>query len=53
MNKVKKVKKDEYVKCPRCGQEVFIESIVCPFCKFGIMAWIENEIDENGNEVKK
>lgn len=25
----------------------------CPFCKFGIMAWLEGEIDENGDLVNK
>lgn len=32
-------KKDEgYVMCPRYEQEVYKEVIICPFCKFGILA---------------
>lgn len=34
----------EYVICPRCKQEVYKEAIICPFCKFGIMAWIDEKI---------
>ena len=47
------VKNEEYVICPRCKQEVYKEAIICPFCKFGIMAWLEGEINENGEPVKK
>ncbi len=43
----------EYVICPRCKQEVYKEAIICPFCKFGIMAWIDEKIDENGEPVKE
>ena len=43
---------EEYVVCPRCEQEVYKESITCPFCNFGIWAWLEGEIDENGDPVK-
>lgn len=46
------IKKEDYVVCPRCKQEVFKEAVICPFCKFGIMAWIEGEIDENGDSIK-
>lgn len=46
------MKNEEYVVCPRCKQEVFKDSITCPFCNFGIMAWIEGEIDENGESIK-
>lgn len=46
-------KNEEYVICPRCKQEVYKETITCPFCNFGIMAWLEKEIDENGEFVKK
>ena len=28
-------------------------TITCPLCNFGIMAWLEGEIDENGDPVKK
>jgi putative membrane protein len=49
---VDKVKNEGYVICPRCKQEVYKEATVCPFCKFGIMVWIEGEIDENGNQIK-
>jgi len=42
------VKNEEYVICPRCKQEVYKEA----FCKFGIMAWLEGEIDENGDSIK-
>ena len=28
-------------------------TITCPLCNFGIMAWLEGEIDENGEPVKK
>ena len=45
--------KEEYVICPRCKQEVYKKAIICPFCKFGIMAWIAGEIDENGEAVKE
>lgn len=47
-----KVKNEGYVICPRCKQEVYKEATVCPFCKFGIMVWLEEEIDENGNQIK-
>lgn len=43
---------EKYVICPRCKQEVYKEAIICPFCKFGILAWIEGEIDEYGDAVK-
>lgn len=43
----------EEIVCPRCKREVPKESIICPFCKFGILAWTEGEIDENGHSVKK
>lgn len=46
------INNEEYVICPRCKQEVYKEAIICPFCKFGIMAWLEGEIDENG-DLKK
>ncbi|MGN1457134.1 MAG: hypothetical protein ACI4XP_04165 [Acutalibacteraceae bacterium] len=46
------VKNKEYVICPRCKQEVYKEAIICPFCKFGIMAWLEGEIDENGEPIE-
>lgn len=46
------IKNKEYVVCPRCKQEVFKGAITCPFCNFGIMAWIEGEIDENGDLTK-
>ncbi len=46
------VKNEEYVICPRCNQEVYKDVITCPFCKFGIMAWLEGAIDENGEPVK-
>ena len=49
---MKNVNNGENVICPRCKQEVCKEAITCPFCKFGIMAWIEGEIDENGNSTK-
>jgi len=42
----------EEVVCPRCEQEVLKESIICPFCRFGILAWLEGKIDENGHSVK-
>jgi len=47
------IKNEEYVTCPRCEREVYKETITCPFCNFGIMAWLEGEIDENGESVKK
>ena len=43
------MKNEEYVVCPRCKQEVFKDSITCPFCNFGIMAWI----DENGESIEE
>lgn len=43
----------EYVICPRCKQEVVKEAIMCPFCKFDILAYINGDIDENGDAVKK
>ena len=49
---MKNVKNEEYVICPRCKQEVCKEAIICPFCKFGIMAWLAEEIDENGDTIK-
>ncbi len=41
------IKNEEYVTCPRCEKEA------CAFCNFGIMAWLEGEINENGEPVKK
>lgn len=46
------VKNEKYVICPCCNQEVYKDVITCPFCKFGIMAWLEGAIDENGEPVK-
>ena len=43
----------ENVVCPRCEQEVSKEAIVCPFCGFGILAWLEGDVDENGDPVKQ
>ena len=43
----------DYVVCPRCGQEVFKEAIICPFCKFGILAYMNGDIGENGDPIKK
>lgn len=28
------------------------EAIICLFCKFGIMAWLDGAIDENGESTK-
>lgn len=28
------------------------KAIICPFCKFGIMVWLEGKIDENGDPIK-
>ena len=46
------IKNEEYITCPRCEKEVYKETITCPFCNFGIMAWLEGEIDENGESIK-
>ena len=46
------IKSEEYVICPRCKQEVYKEAIICSFCKFGIMAWLEGGVDENGEPIK-
>ena len=35
------IKSEEYVICPCCKNEVYKEAITCPFCNFGIMAWLE------------
>lgn len=32
---------------------MYKEAVTCPFCNFGIMAWFEKEIDENGESIKK
>lgn len=45
--------KVEYILCLRCEQEVFKEAIVCPFCQFGILAYMNGDIDKNGDAVKK
>ena len=45
-------KNEEYVICPRCKQEVYKEAVLCPFCKFGIMAWLAGDIGENGAPIK-
>ena len=45
--------KAEFIVCPRCKKEVVKEAIICPFCKFGILAYINGDIDENGDLVKK
>ncbi len=42
----------ESVVCPRCGQEVIKEAIICPFCKFGILAWLEGEINGSGDAIE-
>lgn len=42
----------EYIICPRCNEEVFKDAITCPFCNFGILAWLDETIDENGNSKK-
>lgn len=42
---------EEYVVCPRCKQEVFKQAITCPFCSFGILAWQEGKVDENGELI--
>ena len=44
--------KVEYIVYPRCKEEVVKEAIICPFCKFGILAYINGNIDENVNSVK-
>lgn len=49
---MKNVKNTEYIACPSCKQKVYAETITCPFCKFGILAWLEGEINENGEPVK-
>lgn len=43
----------EYIICPRCNEEVFKDAITCPFCSFGILAWLDEAIDENGNSKKQ
>ncbi|MGI6182263.1 MAG: hypothetical protein ACOYIE_09340 [Agathobaculum sp.] len=45
-------KNKNYVICPRCKQEVYKEVITCPFCRFGIMAWLAGKIDENGDATE-
>ena len=47
------IKNEEYIICPRCGREVYKEAVTCPFCNFGILVWLEGEINENGEVVKK
>lgn len=47
------IKNEEYVTCPRCEKEVYKDAITCPFCNLGIMAWLEGEINENGEPVKR
>ena len=37
-------KNEEYVICPRCKQKVYKEAVTCPFCSFGIMAWLLKSI---------
>ena len=39
------IKNEEYVTCSRCEKEVYKDAITCPFCNFGIMAWLEGEIN--------
>ena len=41
-------KSEGSVICPRCEQEVYKGVITCPFCRFGIMAWLEGAIDAQG-----
>lgn len=43
---------EENVVCPRCGQEVIKEAIICPFCKLGILAWLEGEINGSWDAVE-
>ena len=47
-----KKEETEEVVCPRCEKEVIRDSIICPFCGFGILAWLEGEIDKNGRSTK-
>lgn len=49
---MEQVKKEAYVLCPRCKQKVYKEVITCPFCRFGIMAWLAGKIDENGDAIE-
>ena len=46
MKKKFKVEDVENVVCPRCEQAVPKKSIICPFCGFGILAWLEGEIED-------
>ena len=45
-NHMQDIKNEEYVTCSRCEKEVYKDAITCPFCNFGIMAWLEGEINE-------
>ena len=51
--KINTTENTDGVVCPRCEQEVPKESIICPFCGFGMMAYLEGEIDEYGDSVNK
>lgn len=52
MRKNFKEENENEIVCPRCEQMVFKDAIVCPFCKFAIMAWLDGEIDEDGDPIK-
>lgn len=45
-------KNEGSVICPRCEQEVYKGVITCPFCRFGIMAWLEGAIDAQGDPIQ-
>ena len=49
---MEKTQDEKYVLCPRCKQAVYKDAILCPFCKFGIMAWLEGKIDETGSYIE-
>ena len=46
------IKSEEYVICPCCENEVYKEAITCPFCNFGIMAWLEGASNADGEPAE-
>ena len=40
----------KFIICPECELEIPEEAIVCPFCKFGIMVYLEEQKEKEDKE---
>ncbi|MBQ4524154.1 MAG: hypothetical protein IJA10_14570 [Lachnospiraceae bacterium] len=43
----------KYVICPQCESEVPETAITCPFCKFGILVYLEEQKEAKEQEKEK